>query len=118
MKLLANENIPLITVNILKEEGLDIISISEENSGITDKEVIDLAVQQSRTIITFDRDYGDLIFNKGMKPPNGVIYLRFDCLSPDYPAMFLLQHFNNTSIDYWGKLTVITENSIRQRKYL
>lgn len=73
MKLLANENIPLTTVNILKEEGFDNVSVGEKYAGITDNEVVKLAKQQSRTIITFDCDYSDLIFNKGMKPPNGVI---------------------------------------------
>lgn len=48
--------------------------IGTDFSGILDSEVMQIAMDQKRTILTFDRDYGELIFKKGFKPEMGVIY--------------------------------------------
>lgn len=77
MKLLANENIPLLAVKKLREHGYDVFSISEQISGITDNEVLNLSKQEDRIIITFDRDYGELIFLRKMTSPPAIIYLHF-----------------------------------------
>ena len=61
MKLLSNENFPLSSVKILQNAGYDIISVGIDFAGILDSEVIEMAIREHRTIITFDRDYGELI---------------------------------------------------------
>ena len=76
MKLLANENFPLASTNFLRENGHDVVAIGVDFAGFTDPAVIALANSQSRTIVTFDADYGELIFKYGLKPEKGVIYLR------------------------------------------
>ncbi|NBC83329.1 MAG: hypothetical protein GVY19_08090 [Bacteroidetes bacterium] len=42
MKLLANENVPLLSVKILEESGYDIISVGRDFSGYLDHEVMEL----------------------------------------------------------------------------
>ncbi len=54
-KFLANENIPLATIFRLRKEGFDISSISLDAPSITDSEVMQIAADENRTIITFDR---------------------------------------------------------------
>ncbi len=78
MKLLANENFPLTSVKLLRKAGFDIQSISEQNCGISDKEVIDMAITENSLILTFDRDYGELIFKHNYKPQAGIIYFRWE----------------------------------------
>jgi len=117
IKLLANENFPLQSVRIFQNSGYDIKAIGLDNQGITDNEVMDIAINEHRTILTFDRDYGELIFRYGYKPKNGVIYLRWNNFTPDEPAIFLLDLFQNEALDFKKSLTVIDRNSIRQRKY-
>ncbi len=118
MKLLANENFPLSSVNILKESGFDIKAIGVECSGVFDEEVIDFANKEERTVLTFDSDYGELIFKKGLKPKNGVIYLRWHKFKPKEPGEYLIKLFKKEDIEYTGLLTVISDKSIRQRKYI
>ena len=60
MKLLADENIPLVSVRGLRDLGHDIVSIAEQSPGISDEEVLRLSRAQGRVIVTFDRDYGEL----------------------------------------------------------
>ncbi len=117
MKLLANENFPLTSVKILTNAGYDIKYVGKDFSGITDSEVIDLAVRGNRTILTFDRDYGMLIFKKGYKPQAGVIYLRISNFLPDEPGKYLIELFKSKKLKFENMLTVISENNIRQRKY-
>lgn len=62
MKFLANENVPIASVNYLKSIGFDVTSIGVDDPGIADEHVMKLAVEQDRTIITYDSDYGELIF--------------------------------------------------------
>ena len=73
MKLLANENIPLASVLYLKGKGFDIRAIGSDDPGISDQQIIQLAIREQRTIVTFDRDYGKLIFRFSQKPSAGVI---------------------------------------------
>ena len=78
MKLLANENIPHASINYLRNKGYDVLSIGIDNPSIMDSEIMTIAINEERTIVTFDRDYGELIFRYNYKPEKGVIYLRLD----------------------------------------
>ena len=83
MKLLANENFPYKSIYYLKEKGYDVLSIGMDNPSIKDSEIMAIAINEGRTIMTFDRDYGELFFRYNYKPENGVIYLRLDKYEPD-----------------------------------
>ncbi len=117
MKLLANENFPLASVSLFEKSGFDIIAIGKDYSGSTDSEVMELAIRENRTILTFDRDYGELIFKKGFKPKPGVIYLRWKSFLPHEPGEYLIMLFQTVQIKFQNRLTVIRENSIRQKVY-
>jgi predicted nuclease of predicted toxin-antitoxin system len=115
MKLLANENIPIRSYQLLKQKGIDILHIGLETPSISDEDVVNLSIKQHRIILTFDADYGTLVFRNKMKPP-GVIYLRFNHFSPEYPAQFLLRLLHNNQYVFEGMFTVVDdEGVIRQR---
>ncbi|MBA4410833.1 MAG: DUF5615 family PIN-like protein [Bacteroidota bacterium] len=117
MKLLANENFPESSVKILENAGYDIIAVGHDFAGILDSEIIELAINEHRTIITFDRDYGELIFKKGYRPKAGVIYLRWENFQPNEPGEYLIEFFKSKDIQLEGMLTVIGLDNIRQRKF-
>ena len=117
MKFLAKENFTQSSVKILKDAGYDIVSVGDEFPGILDSEVIDFATKEHRIILTFDRDYGELIFKRGYRPSAGVIYLRWEIFQPDEPGKYLIELFSTKKILYENTLTVISDENIRQRKY-
>lgn len=117
MKFLANENFPLKSVTLLKEHGIDIISIGGEVAGISDDEVMEIAIAEDRTILTFDSDYGELIFKYNYKPQKGVVYFRIQEFEPDQPGKILISLLNESKLSFESALTVYDSNSIRQRKY-
>ncbi len=117
MKLLANENFPYKSIFYLKENGYDVLSIGMDNPSITDAEIMNIAIIEERTILTFDRDYGELIFRHHYKPEQGVIYLRFDEYTPELPGYIVENIILNKEIDLKRALTVVDKNGIRQRKF-
>jgi len=70
MKFLANENYPKPSVEYLKRQGYQVKSIQEELGGISDEEVVAIAQKEKLVILTFDSDYGELLFKyQKTKPP-------------------------------------------------
>lgn len=76
-----------------------------------------ISIQEERTILTFDRDYSELIFKHKYKPQNGVIYFRLSEFEPDEPGRILELVLNSTHFTPGNALTVIDKNSVRQKKY-
>ena len=117
MKLLANENFPIASVHYLSEKGFDIKAIGIDNMSVSDREVMNIATSESRIILTFDRDYGELIFKHSYTPEMGVIYLRLDVFEPEEPGSVIKNLLSNPDFDTRRKLTVVSSDGIRQRSY-
>jgi len=117
LKFLANENVPVSSVNYLKSKGYDITSIGVDEAGVSDQQVMDIATKQDRTIITYDSDYGELIFKYGFKPNAGVIFIRQQPTEPLETAKIIEQLTSNTTLSFERTLTVVDSNSLRQKKY-
>lgn len=73
MLFLANENFPIASVRILRNAGYDVVAIIEDNPGIDDTSILRQAVAESRTILTFDSDYGNLIFRDKLQRGNDLL---------------------------------------------
>lgn len=116
MRFLADENFPLPSIRLLSAAGHDIAAVAQESPGISDEAVLDRAVREGRVLLTFDSDYGTLIYRQGIKPPEGVIYLRFIPASPEEPAEYLLAFFEQPGVSIFGLLTVAERDRVRQRR--
>ncbi len=81
-RILADENVPLPSINALRDQGYQVDAIAEVASGLLDVEVLRKAVQTEATLLTFDRDFGALIFGEQAEPPPCVLHCRFAPESP------------------------------------
>ncbi|TCS69000.1 putative nuclease of predicted toxin-antitoxin system [Sulfuritortus calidifontis] len=115
MKLLANENIPLATIRRLRTQGHDVASIVEMAAGSTDEQVLRQAHDEDRVLFTFDRDYGELIYVRGLPCPSGLIYLRFIPSTPEEPAERLARLFAEMSDGLIGGFVVVDRDGYRRR---
>ncbi len=115
MRFMANENFPLSSVWRLREAGHDTFAVSESMGGSRDEEVLSQAARERRILLTFDRDYGDLIYRKGLPAPTGVVYLRFAPADPDEPARIVLALEGINGLLLEGHYTVVDPPRIRQR---
>jgi len=65
----------LTIVDWLRDQKYDVMYVAESSSGITDEEVISLAICESRILITNDKDFGELIFRQG-RTTQGILLIR------------------------------------------
>lgn len=115
MKFLADENIPLIMVSQLLEKGYDVNHIGLNHAGIPDEEVIDLANEEERIIVTFDSDFGNLVFQGKKNIKTGIVFLRLGSFMPNEPGELLISILEEMKINFYGKISVVTKKKVRQR---
>jgi predicted nuclease of predicted toxin-antitoxin system len=117
MKFLANENFPYPSIQFLRTAGVIIESISEVSPGISDFDVMKRAEQENATILTFDKDYGEIIFRHNIINPPAVIYFRFKGRDPEFAGIFLLKVIREHTYQIENCFTVIEASGVRQRTY-
>jgi len=76
MLIIADESVDAPIIPALRAGGYDVRSIAEESPSAADDAVLLRAASTDAVLITLDRDFGELIFSKGHKPPLALIYLR------------------------------------------
>jgi predicted nuclease of predicted toxin-antitoxin system len=117
MKLIADESFPLPAYRFLAAAGYDITAVAISSRSIADAEVMELAIREGRTILACDRDFGELIFKKGMTPPNGVIYLRLTAEQLRNAGPLILELLNRPGFSARGQIIVYDGTFLRTRKF-
>jgi len=102
-------------VKMLRNAGFLISSITEDSPGIDDSTVLAKAKTNSQIILTFDSDYGELIFKNKLPTPAGVVYFRFLPAHPGEAAKILLHILSLRHINLQQNFTIVQRNKIRQR---
>jgi predicted nuclease of predicted toxin-antitoxin system len=113
MLFLANENVPGAAVRALREAGHDVDWVREDSRGAKDLVVLARSAREGRLLLTFDKDFGDLVFHEGADASPGVIVVRA-ILAPEALAQLLLQTLGGRS-DWAGHFSVVTANRVRMR---
>jgi predicted nuclease of predicted toxin-antitoxin system len=115
MRLLADENIEREFVEALRDADFDVISVRESFIGSADDEILQIALAEKAVILTYDTDFGELVFRFSLKS-YGVIFLRLHGLSLiekiDKAILAIREH----EAELENAFTVISENSVRIKK--
>ncbi len=90
MRLLVDENIHRIVVSRLRDADFDVEWIRQSSPGASDSEILGRADIGSLVFVTNDRDFGDLIFNKGLPSPYAILYTRLPHRLPNLTADLLI----------------------------
>ena len=114
MRFLANENVPLVVVTALREDGHDTAWVREDAAGSTDDQVLDRAVKEERILLTFDKDFGELVFVRRVKGTQGVVLFRGLGASPEETATFVRTAIASRS-DWVGRFSVVERGRVRMR---
>ena len=116
MKFLADENIfPKIT-SYLRNKGHDVKSLQEEGVFKSiDDQIILMAKEEERTVITFDKHFGNIL----KYPPSetaGIIHIRVHPPLLEYILPALAHLFNQYKFpSFIGKLIILSQNGYRIR---
>lgn len=112
MKFVADENFPREALRLLRQSGFDVASIAETNPGLPDTEVLSIASAEGRTLLTFDKDFGDLAFRQGLPASCGVILFRTGSLTPTESAALALATLQS-GVSWTGHFCVVNDRRIR-----
>jgi predicted nuclease of predicted toxin-antitoxin system len=74
--ILADENIHSFIIKTLRDEGFEVVSVSESAKSIKDDQVIQLALQHDYLLLTEDKDFGEWVFAHHIKDLS-VLFLRY-----------------------------------------
>lgn len=114
MRLCANENLPEDCIVKLRAEGHDVLWIREAAPGSPDIAVLARAFAENRLLITFDKDFGELVFKTGAKASLGVVLFRIP--QPSAAAVAERVATMLRARDDWpGHFSVVEEFGVRMR---
>ena len=77
LKFLLDVGVGKIVHNLLNDAGYDAIAIVDYDPKMKDSDILSLAVQEQRMVITMDKDFGDLVYHSGQHH-YGVLLLRLE----------------------------------------
>lgn len=106
--LLADENINPAVIEYLRNNGLNVWSIIDENLiGSSDRQVLEIAYQTGRVVLTHDSDFGWLAIGQGL-PIIGIIYLRPGHIRPAF-TIGTLNSIEEQNIDVEPPFIIVAE---------
>jgi predicted nuclease of predicted toxin-antitoxin system len=115
MRILANENVPATAVAALTAAGHDVAWVRTGAAGMRDVDVIAWAARESRVLVTFDKDFGELAFRGRLPPTCGVVLLRLP-MSSVKDAGSRIAALISARQDWPGHFSVIEPGRIRMRR--
>jgi predicted nuclease of predicted toxin-antitoxin system len=75
LRFLVDVNVGLAVANSLRQSGHDVVFVGELDWSMPDLELLSLAEQEKRIVVTMDTDFGELVYHSG-QPHAGVLLLR------------------------------------------
>lgn len=115
MQLLADESVDGPIVFRLRSEGHAVDYIAEMEPGITDDEVLRLAISEGKLLITADKDFGELVFRQGLIK-EGIILIRLAGLPASEKAEVVAQAFSRHGERLLNAFSVFTKKTVRIRR--
>jgi predicted nuclease of predicted toxin-antitoxin system len=115
VRLLADENCPHVLVRQLRERGHDVVWVREVQPGAGDEDVVARATRETRVLLTFDKDFGEIAYRTGVAAPSGVILLRISTPGPDAVAEVVMETLDKYP-GWEGAFSVIEDTRVRRRQ--
>lgn len=114
MRFSANENFPGGAVVALRGAGHDVFWVHAEMPGAPDDVVLAHAVAEDRVLLTFDKDFGDLVYRLGASANCGILFFRIPTISPEFVINRVMAAI--AARDNWsGVFAVVEVDQIRIR---
>lgn len=115
MRFLADENFPGSAVVALADQEHDVVWVRKINPGMVDADVLAWAVRESRILLTFDKDFGELARRASLPASCGVILFRLPMPRPgaagtNLAAMIVARQ------DWAGHFSVVEPARVRLRR--
>ena len=112
MRILVDDNFPGDAIAALRQRGHDVTWVRSDAPGSSDPQVIARAQTEERILVTFDKDFGELVFRTGLAASAGIILFRISASSPAYVARVAVAALESRA-DWAGHFAVVEDDRIR-----
>jgi predicted nuclease of predicted toxin-antitoxin system len=112
MRFLADENCDFAVVRALRLSGHDVSAVSEFQRRSDDRELMEIAFNEGRILITEDKDFGWLAYVAKMDSP-GVILIRFPATARHGLAASVTRLAADFGAKLVGAFVVLRPGSVR-----
>lgn len=113
--IVADESVDFRIVEVLRDNGISVFSIAENNPSISDAEVLTIAVEHNALLLTEDKDFGELVYRFGMKHC-GILLIRLIASSSEQKAEITRSVLNQYADELKNVFAVLDERRLRLRK--
>jgi len=93
--------------------GHDVLSAVEGNPSAADEDLLALALEEERVLVTEDKDFGELVFVRRLPHPCIIRFVDMPVAEKVAAMQELIGHYAEAMQD--GALIVVTQNRIRVR---
>jgi predicted nuclease of predicted toxin-antitoxin system len=114
MNLYADESVDRAVVERLRDEGHGVVYVAEQSPSITDDEVLQQANDHGATLLTADKDFGELVFRLG-RVHAGVVLLRLAGLPAAAKAEAVAEAVRDHAGELPGAFAVVSPGQMRIR---
>jgi len=98
----------------LKENGYDVKSILDIDPQMPDSVILEIADSELRMVLTMDKDFGELVFNKGHNH-SGVMILRLEDANGEQKKEVMNEILTHYSGEIINKFCVFQDGNLRIR---
>ena len=115
MNLVADESLHGAITARLRADGHAVHAIAATDSGVPDTDVLAIAVNRQALLLTQDKDFGELIFRRGL-PHAGIVLIRLVGLAPADRAQLVSDLIRDHAIELADAFTVVSDSGVRIRR--
>lgn len=114
MRLLVDQNVPRNVIDGLRNDGHDVTWAQTVHPGADDEVLLRRAREGDRLLLTFDTDFGTLVFHRDLPVPPGILLFRLTLVSPSAVAETVRTLLRSRE-DWTGNFTVVDDSKLRMR---
>lgn len=114
MRFLVDQNVPRNVVDGLRNDGHDVTWAQTARPGADDEVLLRRAREEDRLLLTFDTDFGTLVFQRDLPVPPGILLFRLTLVSPSAVAETVRTLIRSRE-DWTGHFTVVDDSQLRMR---
>ena len=115
MKLLVDVGVGKAVEAWLRSQKHDVKAVGDLNARMTDDDILELAVQEHRLVITMDKDFGFMVFHSGQSHA-GVLLLRMEDARSEEKVQAIQRIFIAHIDALPGNFCVYRNNKLRVRR--
>jgi predicted nuclease of predicted toxin-antitoxin system len=115
LKFLLDVNVGSRIAQALVAAGHDVVRLVLIEATAEDADILDMAVEGGSILVTYDRDFSELVFSRGAEPPPAIVYVRYRARDVEAVIERLLTILDFSLLD--NHMTVIDPVRIRRAPF-